>query len=120
MFHRVRRHLTPATFIALLALVFAVTGGAFAASSHGGGAPTGTGVKAIAAKPLATAAKSKGKQVRGVPAARRVRRAQPVPPARPDQRVPLAPKVKPARPVRPVRRVKKAKTAKTVKTANRA
>jgi hypothetical protein len=38
MFQRVRKHLTPSTFIALLALVFAVTGGAFAAtggnSSH--------------------------------------------------------------------------------------
>jgi Collagen triple helix repeat (20 copies) len=37
MFHRVSKHLTPATFIALLALVFAITGGAFAASSNGGG-----------------------------------------------------------------------------------
>jgi hypothetical protein len=37
MFHRVRRHLNASTFIALLALVFAVTGGAFAATGAGKG-----------------------------------------------------------------------------------
>lgn len=37
MFGKVKKHLTPSIFIALIALVFAVTGGAFAASSHGGG-----------------------------------------------------------------------------------
>ncbi len=37
MFHRIREHLTPGTFIALLALVLAVSGGAFAATGHGGG-----------------------------------------------------------------------------------
>jgi hypothetical protein len=58
MFQRVRKHLTPATFIALLALVFAVTGGAFAATGNGGGA----GAKASAAvTPTATAAKAKKK-----------------------------------------------------------
>ncbi len=36
MFHRVRKHLTPSMLIALLALVFAVTGGAFAATNGGG------------------------------------------------------------------------------------
>lgn len=36
MFQRVRKHLTPSTFIALLALVFALTGGAFAATGGGG------------------------------------------------------------------------------------
>ena len=37
MFRALRKHLTPSTFIAFLALVFAVTGGAFAASGPGGG-----------------------------------------------------------------------------------
>jgi hypothetical protein len=37
MSQRIRKHLTPSTAIALLALVFALTGGAFAATSHGGG-----------------------------------------------------------------------------------
>src|ERR1700691_476551 len=37
MFSRVKKHLTPPTFIALIALVFAVTGGAFAATGNGGG-----------------------------------------------------------------------------------
>jgi hypothetical protein len=51
MFHRVRRHLNASTLIALLALVFAVTGGAFAATGHGG-SPAGAlaSVKAGAAK----------------------------------------------------------------------
>ncbi len=59
MFDRVRRHLTPSMLIALLALVFAVTGGAFAASGHGGpdGLPGGNhGLSA-----LAKIAKSKNK-----------------------------------------------------------
>jgi Collagen triple helix repeat (20 copies) len=34
MFHAIRKHLTPATVIATLALVFAVTGGAYAASKY--------------------------------------------------------------------------------------
>jgi len=51
MFHRVRKHLTPATFIAFLALVFAITGGAFAA--------TGGGNRSHATL-TASAAKSKG------------------------------------------------------------
>jgi hypothetical protein len=37
MFQRIRKHFTPSTAIAFLALVFALTGGAFAASSHSGG-----------------------------------------------------------------------------------
>ena len=36
MFQRIRKHLTPSMFVALLALVFAVTGGAFATSGGGG------------------------------------------------------------------------------------
>ncbi|HSZ68772.1 MAG TPA: hypothetical protein VK756_00260 [Solirubrobacteraceae bacterium] len=41
MFQLVRRHLTPGTAIAFVSLIFALTGGAFAASSNGGpaGAP---------------------------------------------------------------------------------
>jgi hypothetical protein len=39
MFQRVRKHLTPATVMAFVALVFAVTGGAFAASGSGGSSP---------------------------------------------------------------------------------
>jgi hypothetical protein len=56
---RLKPHLTPSTAIAIIALVFALTGGAFAASSHGGGnAPA----KASASTtPLASAAKSKPK-----------------------------------------------------------
>jgi hypothetical protein len=58
MFQRVRKHLTPSTAIAFLALVFALTGGAFAASSHGGGA----GVKASAAvAPAAIAVEAKAR-----------------------------------------------------------
>ena len=36
MLQRVRKHMNPATAIALLALVFALTGGAFAATGAGG------------------------------------------------------------------------------------
>ncbi len=55
MFHRVRRHLTPSTAIALTALVFALTGGAFAATSHGGGSTA----KQTASNTVAAAAKVK-------------------------------------------------------------
>ncbi len=61
MFQRVRRHLTPGTFIACIALVFAVTGGAFAATGSGGGGG-GSGVKASASvTPAAVVAKAKAK-----------------------------------------------------------
>jgi hypothetical protein len=60
MFQRLRKHLTPSTFIALLALVFAITGGAFAAT--GGSSNGGAGAKATAAAtPLASASKAKKK-----------------------------------------------------------
>ena len=56
-----KKHLNPSTFIALLALVFAITGGAFAASGNGGG----SGAKATASvghsTRLAAIAKSKPK-----------------------------------------------------------
>ncbi len=60
MFQQVRKHLNASTFIALLALVFAVTGGAFAATSHSGG---GSPAKATASvTPVAaTTAKKKAK-----------------------------------------------------------
>jgi hypothetical protein len=35
MFQAIRKHLNPATVIAFMALVFALTGGAFAASNGG-------------------------------------------------------------------------------------
>ncbi len=60
MFHAIRKHLNPTTVVAFTALVFAMTGGAFAASSGSGGG--GSGAKATASvTPLATAAKSKAK-----------------------------------------------------------
>jgi hypothetical protein len=63
MFTRIKQHLTPSTFIAIIALIFAATGGAFAAGSHsGGGSPT----KASASStPLAAVAKSKTKTKAG-------------------------------------------------------
>jgi hypothetical protein len=61
MFQRVRKQINPAMILALVALVFAVTGGAFAASGDGGG----TGAKATASVThghlSASAAKSKAK-----------------------------------------------------------
>jgi hypothetical protein len=64
MFSRVKPHLTPSTAIAIVALVFAVTGGAFAATGGNGG----SGAKASASvTPLAHAAKKKAapKSTRG-------------------------------------------------------
>jgi hypothetical protein len=63
MFRALRRHLTPGTFIAFLALVFALTGGAFAASSgSGNGAGTGSRAASVArGNPVAAAARSKAK-----------------------------------------------------------
>ncbi len=52
---RIKKHLTPSTAIAFLALIFAVTGGAFAATGHGGGSGGSH------ATLTASAAKSKGK-----------------------------------------------------------
>jgi Collagen triple helix repeat (20 copies) len=58
MFQRIRQHLTPSTVIAFLALLFALTGGAFAASSHGHGSDSA----ATASSTHASAAKSKAKR----------------------------------------------------------
>jgi hypothetical protein len=65
MFPVLRKHPTPSTLMAFVALVFALTGGAFAASGHGGGA----GSKTTASTPrasnhaivLTAASKSKSK-----------------------------------------------------------
>jgi hypothetical protein len=60
MLQALRRHLNPTALLAFLALVFAVTGGAFAASDHAGGGSS-PGAKATASTTLATIAKSKAK-----------------------------------------------------------
>lgn len=57
MFRALRKHITPSTVIAFIALVFAVTGGAFAATDSGGG----VGSKAAASTFPASTAKSKAK-----------------------------------------------------------
>ena len=62
MFSAIRKHLTPSTAIAIVALVFAITGGAFAAT--GGSGNGGKGASA-SATPLASAAKSKAKPKAG-------------------------------------------------------
>ena len=64
MFQAIRRHISPATVVAFMALIFAMTGGAFAASSGGGGRgsrATASTAPAGSATPLASAAKSKAK-----------------------------------------------------------
>jgi Collagen triple helix repeat (20 copies) len=61
MFQRIRKHLTPSTLIAIIALVFAATGGAFAATGGTGGSGA-SGAKASASvTPFATTAKAKKK-----------------------------------------------------------
>jgi hypothetical protein len=61
MFQKLRTHLSYANVAATMALVFALTGGAFAATSHSGGGGS-TGSKATASvTPVATAAKKKAK-----------------------------------------------------------
>jgi hypothetical protein len=67
MFSRVKKHLTPSAFIALIALVFAVTGGAFAATGNGGGSPARATASSTHATLTASAAKKKAapKPVRG-------------------------------------------------------
>jgi hypothetical protein len=71
MFSAIRKQITPATVLAFVALVFAVTGGAFAAGSHGGGsgprAIASTG-RAASGVPLASVAKSKAKGKAKAPA----------------------------------------------------
>jgi Collagen triple helix repeat (20 copies) len=64
MFSALRKHVSPTTVLAFIALVFAMTGGAFAASSQGGG-PSSSGSKARATTALAVVAKSKSKTKAG-------------------------------------------------------
>jgi Collagen triple helix repeat (20 copies) len=64
MFSAIRKHISPTTVVAFMALVFAMTGGAFAASNGSGSG--GRGAKATASTtPLASAAKSKAKPKAG-------------------------------------------------------
>lgn len=56
MFHAIRKHLSPASVMAFVALVFALTGGAFAAANH-----SGSPAKATVASTGAKVAKSKAK-----------------------------------------------------------
>jgi hypothetical protein len=68
MFRALRRHLTPGTLIAFVALVFAITGGAFAATGGGdnGGSPAKAGASAGDSTVVAVAAKKKApKSTRG-------------------------------------------------------
>jgi Collagen triple helix repeat (20 copies) len=69
MYQKMRKHLTPSTLIALIALVFALTGGAFAAGANSGGsdsrAPASAGGKTIGGTPISTAAKAKPKAKAG-------------------------------------------------------
>jgi hypothetical protein len=59
MFSAIRKRISPTTVVAFMALVFAMTGGAFAASGGGGGSK---GAKATASvTPFASAAKAKAK-----------------------------------------------------------
>ena len=64
MFQRVRKQITPATVMAFVALVFAVTGGAFAATG-GSGSNGGSPAKATASVTVAHAAKAKAKTKAG-------------------------------------------------------
>ncbi len=63
MFRAIRRHLTPSTLMAFVALVFALTGGAFAATGGGGGGAgrSGGGGSSSGAVAAASKVKSKGK-----------------------------------------------------------
>jgi hypothetical protein len=65
MFSALRKHLTPGTFIALIALIFAMTGGAFAASSSGGGSGAKATASVTRGTSVAAAAKSKAKPKAG-------------------------------------------------------
>ena len=60
MFQALRKHISPTTVVAFMALVFAMTGGAFAATGSGGGGNTGAKASA-SVTPAATAAKAKAK-----------------------------------------------------------
>jgi hypothetical protein len=70
MFSRIPRHINPATVMALIALVFAMTGGAYAVKNHDNSSPTSpsastshpkTSALAALNTPLATQSKTKSK-----------------------------------------------------------
>jgi Collagen triple helix repeat (20 copies) len=63
MFSKARRHINPTTGIALVALIFALTGGAYAASSHGGSqrAQASASTGRAGSNPAVAAKKSKSK-----------------------------------------------------------
>jgi hypothetical protein len=61
MFEKLRQHLNPATAIAFIALIFAVTGVSFAATGAGNGNGGGGGNKNNNSSLVASTAKSKGK-----------------------------------------------------------
>ena len=107
MLSNIRKHLTPSTGIALIALVFALTSGAFAAT--GGGSPGNTtmgGSSRASDQTLALISKAKTKAKAGPraplapkePLARPAPRAPRAPPAHRDHKARPAPPVKPARP----------------------
>ena len=93
MLSAIRRHLNPGTLIAFVALIFAVTGGAFAASGSSGGGTGGKGTARFArTTTLATTAKSKAKPKAktgpGGPPVLPVKPARPAPPDRRGRRAP--------------------------------
>jgi hypothetical protein len=61
MFSRIRKHCNATIVVAVFALVFAMTGGAFAINTHGGGSPSKAGRVAFSAA-AATKSKPKGKR----------------------------------------------------------
>lgn len=68
MFAALRKHLSPATAMAFVALIFAMTGGALAMSPHSGGSDlraTASNTHPTASTTLATAAKSRAKSKAG-------------------------------------------------------
>jgi hypothetical protein len=70
MLRRIRIHLTPGTAIAFIALIFALTGGAFAATGGGGSGGRGSSPEATAAVTHATIAKKKKSTPTGKPGPR--------------------------------------------------
>jgi hypothetical protein len=55
MFSRIRRHVNATTVLAIVALVFAMTGGALAVGGHGGASPAGAGASAALSSKAAAA-----------------------------------------------------------------
>ena len=70
MFQTIRKHLSYANVAATMALVFALTGGAFAATSQSGGGGSSGAKAAASVTPLAHAAKKKKAAPKGIPGPR--------------------------------------------------